>query len=57
MKTVYSDEKHECQQCQRPTKRINIDLELPSCSATCDDALKLQYLPQECTRCSCHNAG
>jgi len=37
---MYGQDKYPCENCSRPTKRINADLELPSCSVRCDTALE-----------------
>ena len=38
-----ADDRWECEHCGRLTKRINFDLELPSCSSACDKSLEEEY--------------
>ena len=40
-------DKYECEHCGHLTKRILFDLELPSCSVMCDNALKEEYLAKD----------
>ena len=43
---MYGQDKHNCENCGAPTKRINQLLELPSCCARCDAALEQNDIQQ-----------